>query len=184
MPTRRHSMSKPTPIPSQLPLFDSVVIKLSKGYEAVVDAADSDLMQFKWCAHVDRKNNVVYAYRTVYSDRKDTVMIHRVILSRMLNRALDSKEKVDHIDRDGLNNRRSNLRLATSCENGFNRCRNRNSKSGLKGVSWHKKNRKWVANIRVKGKRIYLGSFANAQDAYAVYCEAAKRHFGEFARFE
>jgi hypothetical protein len=89
---------------------------------------------------------------------------------------------VDHVDGDGLNNRRSNLRIATRAENNRNAAVRKDNTSGFKGVHWHKGDGRWQAQIRVAGKRIRLGAFDTPEAAHAAYCEAAARYHGAFAR--
>ena len=72
---------------------------------------------------------------------------------------------LDHIDRNPSNNKIENLRDVPHQVNGFNRGPNKNNKSGLKGVSWHKKNSTWIAHISFSGKKIYLGSFKDKEEA-------------------
>jgi hypothetical protein len=81
--------------------------------------------------------------------------------------------RIDHINRDGLDNRLSNLRLATSKENSENRSVGRNNKSGHPGVDWSKKLKKWRARITVNYKGIHLGYFLNIEDAINAYKESA-----------
>lgn len=82
---------------------------------------------------------------------------------------------LDHIDRNKLNNRISNLRLASKCENQQNRAIHKNNKSGFKGVFWHKRSGKWVARIGANGKQYHIGTFDAAEVAYKAYCEAAAK---------
>ena len=89
--------------------------------------------------------------------------------------------EIDHRDGNGLNNQLANLRVATRAENARNMGTRKNNTSGLKGVHWDKAREKWLAQIMVKGRHIYLGRFDTAQAAHLVYLEAAKHHFGEFA---
>jgi hypothetical protein len=89
---------------------------------------------------------------------------------------------IDHIDGNGLNNALANLREANHAENGRNRGANTNSKSGIKGVRWHARTRKWVAEITVNRAIKYLGCFEDQADACAAYRAAAEEHHGEFAR--
>ena len=91
-------------------------------------------------------------------------------------------EFIDHIDGNRRNNKIGNLREATRSQNISNSKLKNNNTSGFKGVSWNKSVNKWVAGIRFNRKKIHLGCFHNKQDAYAVYCEAAKKYFGEFAK--
>jgi len=89
---------------------------------------------------------------------------------------------VDHIDADSLNNRFANLRCASRPDNIRNSRRHIKSTSGLKGVSWHKGQRKWRAVIRIDGRQVHLGSFDDPNAAHAAYVAMAKDVFGEFAR--
>jgi hypothetical protein len=165
------------------PEMPVIVIQLTQGYSTVVDAVDSDLNALKWYPKIKRTR--CYAMRTVKKDKqKKTVHLHTVILCRMLGRDLVKGEMVDHIDGDGLNNQRSNLRLATHTENLRNQRIRRDNTSGFKGVSWSKASGKWVAQIRMTGKIKYLGSFTTPEEAYAAYCAAALELHGEFARFK
>lgn len=99
----------------------------------------------------------------------------------MLGRLLMNDEQVDHIDGNGLNNQRSNLRLATNTQNSCNKGLTVSNTSGYKGVSWNKKSRKWQAYINVDTKRIYLGRYDNRIDAAHAYDAAAIKYHGEFA---
>lgn len=89
-------------------------------------------------------------------------------------------EDIDHINRIKWDNRLTNLRQATKSENAANvpPC---GSTSKFKGVSWHKKAGKWRAQIKVRGKKIHLGTFLCEPDAARAYDLAAARHFGSFA---
>jgi hypothetical protein len=95
---------------------------------------------------------------------------HRLVYM-LANKVDPSDLEVDHIDGDATNNRPNNLRLANHIENGHNRSKNRNNKSGHKGVSWYKNLRKWVAEIMVDGKRKRLGCFDQLEDAANAYKE-------------
>jgi hypothetical protein len=90
--------------------------------------------------------------------------------------------QIDHRDLDGRNNRSTNLRDATRRQNQQNRRRHKNNTSGVKGVSWHRKNRNWRVRIKVAQKYLHVGSFASKEVAAQAYADAAQRYFGEFAR--
>jgi hypothetical protein len=92
---------------------------------------------------------------------------------------------IDHRDGNSMNNRWSNLRLATASQNNANRRRSPHSLSGYKGVSLvPNSRRRWQAVIYKNRKRMYLGTFPTPQDAHAAYVAAARKRFGEFARTE
>jgi hypothetical protein len=92
--------------------------------------------------------------------------------------------EIDHKDRDPSNNAIGNLRLATSRQQKQNKCVQSNNRSGLKGAYFHAchKGKKWRSQINVGGVLHFLGYFHTAEEAHAAYGEAAKAHFGEFAR--
>jgi hypothetical protein len=87
---------------------------------------------------------------------------------------------LDHIDGNRSNNKISNLREATNAQNQFNRKINSNSKSGVRGVTWCKKSKKWKAQCGLNGEYHYFGVFDNVLDAKKVVQEFQQRHFGEF----
>jgi len=89
---------------------------------------------------------------------------------------------IDHINCIPSDNRILNLRECSVSENSANSSFRSNNKSGYKGVSWHKKLKKWAAQIGVKRKNIKLGYFDSAEEAANAYCVAAMKYFGEFAR--
>lgn len=91
-------------------------------------------------------------------------------------------DEIDHINGDPFDNRWTNLRPATHMQNHSNRGKNRNNKSGFKGVSWHRGAQKWVAQIRSQNQVRYLGVFTDPHEAALVYRKAELEAFGEFAR--
>lgn len=90
---------------------------------------------------------------------------------------------VDHKNRNKLDNRRENLRLATRAENLRNTGPRANNRSGLKGVRWVAAMKKWEARISANYKVEILGWFKTSEEAYEAYKVAALRLHGEFARF-
>jgi hypothetical protein len=153
-------------------------VPLTRGYEAIIDAADAPLVEgFNWSAMVAPRS--VYAKRNDRTgDKARTVQMHRVILSE------PEGLEVDHIDGDGLNNTRDNLRVATKAQNQHNRRINRDNTSGLKGVSWCKHAGKCQARITINGKLKHLGYFNTKEEAHAAYCEASAKFHKEFGRTE
>jgi hypothetical protein len=90
-------------------------------------------------------------------------------------------EEVDHINGDGLDNRRANLRVCTHSENAKNKRKQRNNISGFKGVSFNKKMNRWKGQLEINGKSIYLGFYTDPIDAAKAYDEAARKYYGNFA---
>lgn len=160
----------------------TVAIALTRGYEAIVDAADKDLVaSMKWRVAISG-NGIPYACRsTPRGERQRNGGRERVFMHRPILAAPDDME-VDHINGDSLDNRRANLRLATRRENGANLRTPRSNTSGFKGVSWHGATNSWRAYIRIDYRQVHLGHFANALSAAIAYDAAAIEAFGPFAR--
>ncbi len=145
-------------------------IPLTQGKVALIDDEDWPLVAgFKWYAHRNRRTMYVE-----HCDGRFNVKLHRLITS-----AAPGVE-VDHRNGDGLDNRRSNLRVATRSQN---RCNGitRMNKSGYKGVTVRSSGR-CHAVVTVQGRRLFLGSFSTPEDAARAYDAAARELHGEFAR--
>lgn len=157
---------------------DIAYVPLTKGYEAVIDAADVPLVDgVNWVASVDR--------RTVYACRHDKsgptprfVRMHRALMGDPIGL------EVDHCDSNGLNNRRANLRLATRLQNAWNQRRSSLNTSGLKGAVFYKQRGKWRSMIKENGKNKHLGYFATAEEAHIAYAKASAELRGEFGRID
>lgn len=106
--------------------------------------------------------------------------IHRVVAEAFLTNPLN-KSCVDHIDNDTTNNHFSNLRYATRCENNFNTKKYKNNTSGVKGVSFHKRFKKWNASIGINGSLKHIGYFNSIEDAKQAIEETRIEIHGEFA---
>lgn len=152
-------------------------IELTRGYKAQVDDEDFEWVnQWKWRSEIGY-NNTIYAVRTDYGngDRKKNVRMHRFILG-----VTDMSIQVDHIDRNGLNNQRGNLRIATNQQNSINQA-GCDKTSKYKGVYLNKGKHKYSAQIKVNYKSIHIGHFDSEIDAAKAYDRKAKEIFGEFA---
>lgn len=149
-----------------------IEIPLTQGQVALIDDEDWDLVsEFKWFAQKDKKT--YYARRA----NRPKVLLHRFILQAKVG------QKVDHIKGNWLDNRRENLRIATSSQNQWNQqAYSQRGSSKFKGVSLYRPYSKWLACIRVNNKRIHLGYFKDEKEAALAYNEAALEYFGEFAR--
>lgn len=88
---------------------------------------------------------------------------------------------LDHKNRNSTDDRIENLRLATNSQNIANSRTRKDNTTGFKGVSLHKQTGKYKATINVNKQTIYLGLFLAPEEAYAAYCEAARKYFGDFA---
>jgi len=158
-------------------------VPLTRGYEAVIDAADVAMVEGRnWCAVVDRRGDG--SIRAVYAMRKERTEAgeHRfVMMHRVIAETPDAME-TDHIDGDGLNNRRDNMRNATRSQNQHNQGLAAHNTSGFKGVTWHKARAKWRAQIKINGKQRYLGMFGSLESASAAYAAASAELHGEFGR--
>lgn len=152
---------------------------LSKGYVALVDDEDFErASQFKWSAAIRKGCTTLYASAYLGGGRANrrTELLHRFILSAAKG------VQVDHIDGNGLNCTRQNLRLATISQNRRNRGKTVSNKSGFKGVYWHKDKQKFAAQIKLDAKLIHLGKFNSAEEAARAYDVAAKKYHGDFAK--
>jgi hypothetical protein len=157
-------------------------IELTQDQVAIVDDEDFDwLSLWIWSAGKDRTGNKFYATRTVEISPRPNRQFHIVKMHRLIMDAPDGVE-VDHIDGNGLNNQRSNLRLATHQQNMCNQGLLSTNSSGWKGVRWHKQRQKWQARITVDGREIHLGLFGDPVEAAKRYDAAASEYFKDFAR--
>ena len=154
-------------------------IQLTQGKVALVDDADYDwLKQWEWSALRNRSGHFYTARNSQMKNKKQyLIFMHREILGL----GYGDKREADHQNHNQLDNRQDNLRICTHQQNNMNRKSNQNATSGYKGVSWHRKNKKWRADIETNKKKKYLGSFISEKEAALAYNEAAMNLFGEFA---
>lgn len=141
---------------------------------AIIDDEDFDrVSQHTWYAFPGR--HTFYAGTNIRrDDRQVQLAMHRLLLGL----GFGDKRFGDHVDGNGLNNRRQNIRIATRGQNGANRRSAKGSSSRFVGVSFNKYHKKWTAKIRTR----WLGYFETEVEAAAAYNEAALHSHGEFAR--
>lgn len=155
----------------------SRLIPLSKGRSTIVDEADFEwLSQWKWHLCDGSSPGKFYAMRNSdYIDGKRShILMHRVINDT------PSGFDTDHINGNGLDNQRSNLRTASRSQNMWNRKPNKKGTSKHKGVYWHAAHNKWCVSIQVNKKRHHVGLFHDEQSAADAYAARAAKEFGNF----
>lgn len=153
---------------------DYRLIPLTNGQVSIVDIAYYDsLIKHSWYALYCPSSGTYYAERR--AGKSGHLGMHRQILNAP--EGID----VDHADNNPLNNRRYNLRLATTVQNCSNRKVNKNSLSGYRGVTIHSQSGKWQAKIQVNGKKKWIGFFATAEDAARAWNAVAIESYGAFA---
>lgn len=154
---------------------DIAYVPLTKGYEAVIDASDAPLVA-GWCWTALKRDHTVYAYRRGGGHAQPAIYMHRAIIGN------DGAGFTDHVDSNGLNNRRANLRAATPSQNQHNKRKPKNNTSGFKGVYQSKETGKWRAAITIRRRTVGLGSHDTPEAAHAAYANASAMMHGEFGR--
>lgn len=151
-------------------------IPLTKNEFSLVDDEDFEyLSKFKWHARKSKRDSTWYAGRGSGPKKKMiTILMHREIMKA------DNLKQVDHINRNGLDNRKCNLRLCTASQNAAHR-KSKLGISKLRGVVWNINSKKWISSIKINGKRIHLGCFQSKINAARAYDNAAKNLFKEFS---
>lgn len=152
-------------------------ITLTQGKIALIDDEDFEkINQYKWYAwHYDKKDGF-YAFRSaLLNNNRQPLAMHRQIMGSV------NSFCVDHINGNGLDNRKVNLRFCTRQQNQFNRkdC-NKNNKLLVKGVIWDKPRKKFRVGIKINRKPIYLGRYNTLFEAEQAYKKAEIKYFGAF----
>lgn len=154
-------------------------VPLTQGRSAFIDDDFARVVgAFRWYAM--RIGQTFYAVSRVDEQSNRYTYLHHFIFE-LLGIDIPEGMTVDHADRDGLNNRLDNLRLATQTQQNWNQSKRANNKSGYIGVSFHKTSRKWVACACLNGTNRNLGYFDDPISAAIVRDEFIKKHRGDFA---
>lgn len=147
-------------------------INLTQGEVAIVDDDDYDrLSKYKW--RLQKNHNCKYAMSGKYPQ---TLYMHHLILCAVPGKI------IDHVDNNGLNNQKLNLRYCTHAQNMRNRSKYTISSSRYKGVSLVKSTHKWEASIRLDGKKLHLGQYESEEEASVVYDDASRKLHGQFSK--
>lgn len=143
-----------------------------KGEEFYFDLEDYDKIK-DYCWYKTRQGYIKTSYQ------KNNIVMHKLVMGLYDNNNYD-KYDVDHIYHNKNDNRKSQLRLATRSQNSMNCKVKSTNTSGVTGVSWDKDRNKWIANIKVNYKNIYLGRYDNIKDAIKARQDAEIKYFGEY----
>jgi len=150
---------------------DVAYVTLTRGFEAIIDTTDIPLIGSYHWAVICGKFGHGYAYRYASGGQ---ISMHRFLTGACKG------QYVDHADGDGLNNRRSNLRICTQTQNMANRVVDRRNKLGIKGVSQNGAG--YSGTITTNGRKVHLGTFRTPEEASAAYRGAARILWGDFAK--
>lgn len=145
-----------------------IEICLCNNKSTYIDKEDFDLVKKdKWTISTD-------GYAISSSGEYIHKRLHRVVMNE-----LDTKNIIDHINRNKLDNRKSNLRITTDQQNSFNQSKRKNNTSGIIGVSWWNRDNNWMAQIKYNYKRYFLGYYDNIDDAIKARLQAELKYFGK-----
>lgn len=147
-------------------------VPLTRGFVALVDDNDYERVMAAGAWWTDSHPHTSYAMRLGPRPRRESILMHRLILDAQLG------EQVDHVNRNGLDNRRANLRLCSQSQNNANRPARSGTSSKYKGVTWSRSIRRWTVQAGHGG---YVGCFPSEEDAARAYDVVAKNKWGEFA---
>ena len=144
---------------------------------ALVDEED-----YEWLNILRGWRITTYGYAQL-SKRPFYFLMHRLIMKGAGIPQPSNKHEIDHINGNGLDNRKENLRWVTPSQNQHNRRKTKNNTySKYKGVSWDRQHKVWVAKISVNYKRIYLGGYKTEITTAKAYDQAAQKYFGKYAK--
>lgn len=145
-------------------------IFLTQGQIALVDDDQYEFLnQWKWYVHESTKTFYAARQSPKVNGKQHAIFMHHIILGQP-----PKGLEIDHKNGQGTDNQRHNLRFVTRRQNQQNQRNGRKKTSQLPGVTWHKRNKRWQAQIRINGHRTYLGQFESEIKAFKVYCQAVE----------
>lgn len=155
--------------------FEVSELILNNGIVVLVDTELLPaLRKYNWGMKTEKRSG--HRYAQAYISRSIGVKsMHRFIMRP------PKGYWVDHINRNGLDNRRCNLRLVTPAQNNWNTRKRARARSKHKGIWWNENIQRWIATITIHGERIYLGCSKDEETAAALYRAGALKHQGEYA---
>ena len=161
-------------------ILGTVFLRIGPESATAIDVQDLlSVIGWRLTLHADQRGRPYVAARKYVDGTREFCSLHRLIMGLTFG----DKRMVDHIDGDGLNNRRSNLRIATVTQNQWNRRANKSPDrtSRFKGVGFYPNKNCWRARITIDGKPTHIGYFLKEIDAAKAYDEVASRVHGEFS---
>lgn len=158
---------------------DTTILLIGNMVEVLIDTDDLERVRdekYTWKVHTDGKGKVYVSREKRIDGKRSVELLHRFIMNNPEGLV------IDHLNHDTLDNRKSNLRAITHAENMQNRKgAARNSRSGIRGVTPHKKTGKWQAQVGVDGEVIYLGLYDDVKEAEKAVI-AAREKYMPFAK--
>lgn len=153
------------------------LIKLTRNKNAVVCKHDYNSINdiCSWHTWISPISGKPYARGNRWFDNKN----HSIYMHKIINKTPKGLD-TDHINQNTLDNRCNNLRSVTRQQNLMNRQAQTNSSSGVRGVFWHSRDKKWTASIRLNRRLKFLGNFKTKEDAIMARRKAEEELFGEF----
>lgn len=154
-------------------------IKLTQNKYALVDDADFEwLDSFKW--HADKSRNTWYVKHSKHvvgtKNKCKIIQMHRLIMKPK------GSSVVDHIDGNGLNNQRKNLRVCTTIQNSWNKRKALNNTSGYRGISFRKSRQTWLVRIMKNGKEVFNKNFKTIEEAIIECNKALEKNHENYAK--
>lgn len=157
-------------------------LEFKDGTRTLVDDEDADLLgSYGWYPLKDGKRVYAYANTRTPEGKATTAKLHRLVAARMFGEEAIVRRRVDHVNNEGLDNRRKNLRMAGAGQNAVNSPKRAGQYSSkYKGAYLHKPSGRYLAQIRIDGERRSLGYFDTQEQAAVAYDRAAMERYDDF----